>query len=337
MKKLRWQLIIIFLTGLVVGVLLLAEQPQASPLLAPKPIQGGIYAEALVGSLQRLNPLLAASNSVDRDVSRLLFSGLVRFDTRGVAQPELAESWGVSRDGMIYNFTLRSGLRWHDGEPLTARDVVFTIELMREGEGVIPEDLRQLWQQIEITALSDTALQFRLPDPFAPFLDYLTFGILPQHLLGGLYFDELVNDPFNLAPIGNGMYRFDRLLVEEDRIVGVVLTAFEGYYGEPPFLQQVVFRYYPDSVSALRAYQEGVVQGIGNVTPDILTGALAEPNLAIYSGRKPELALILFNLKNPETAFLGEIEVRKALLMGLNRQWMIDRVLKGQAIVATGP
>lgn len=337
MKKLRWQLLIIFMTGLVVGILLLAEQPEAGQVAAPQPAQGGIYAEALVGSLQRLNPLLDLYNPVDRDINRLIFSGLLRFDARGMPQSDLAESWGVSRDGTVYNFSLRSGVKWHDGEPLTADDVIFTLQLIREAEGLIPDDVRQFWQQVEVTALSPTALRFELPAPYAPFLDYLTFGVLPEHLLGGMYIEDLINAPFNLSPVGSGPYRFDRLLIEGDQIYGVVLTAFADYYGEQHFLDQVVFRYYYDAPAALAAYQEGEVQGIGRVTADILPGVLTEPELSLYTGRNPQLSLVLFNLKNPEVPFFEVVEIRKALMMGLNRQWMIDRILQGQAIIANGP
>ena len=142
MKKLRWQLIIILLTGLVVGVLLLGEQPVAGPQLKPEPVQGGIYTEALVGSLQRLNPVLDYYNAVDRDVDRLIYSGLIRFSEHGLPEADLAESWGISQDGTFYNFTLRSDAIWHDGQPVTSDDVVFTIELLREGGGVVPEDIQ---------------------------------------------------------------------------------------------------------------------------------------------------------------------------------------------------
>ncbi len=93
MKKLRWQLLIIFLTGLVVGFLLLGEQPETvSPVAATQePVKGGVYTEALVGSLVRLNPLLSYQNAADRDIDRLIFSGLVRFDGKGVPQVDLAE------------------------------------------------------------------------------------------------------------------------------------------------------------------------------------------------------------------------------------------------------
>ena len=172
MKKLRWQLLIIFLTGLVVGILLLGEQPQT---LAPGqqsttvPVKGGVYTEALVGSMMRLNPLLNLYNPPDRDVTRLIFSGLLKFDSNGAPMPDLAESWGYTQDGTIYNILLREDAVWHDGEQVVADDVLFTVELMRNGSDIVPVDLQDFWKEIEVVKLSDQALQFRLPEAFAPF------------------------------------------------------------------------------------------------------------------------------------------------------------------------
>jgi peptide/nickel transport system substrate-binding protein len=336
MKKLRWQLIIIFLTGLVVGILLLGEQP-AVQTLAPEPVQGGVYTEALIGAPQRFNPLLDYYNAVDRDVDALVYSGLVYFDSRGVPHPELAESWGISQDGMTYNFALRPDITWHDGEPFTTDDVLFTIEMMREGEGLVPTDITEFWQEVEIKAFSDLSMQFVLPEPFSPFLDYLTFGVLPQHILGDRSFAEMVDDDYNLNPIGTGPYRFERVVVENGQISGVLLSVNTAFYREPAYIEQIVLNFYPDAPAALDAYRQGVVQGIGLISLDILGDALAEPNLAMYAMRKPELSMVIFNLNNPEVEFFQEVEVRRALLTGLNRQWMINSVLQGQGIIADGP
>jgi len=340
MKKLRWQLIIICITGLVVGILLLSEQPGArnpGGLLSPNnPPQGGSYTEALIGSLQRLNPLLDYYNSADRDIDRLVYSRLVTFDDSGLPQGDLAESWGVSQDGTVYNIALRPDVKWHDGEPLTAADVVFTVDMMRNGADVIPADLVSFWSEVEVEALSDTAVQFRLPEPFAPFVDYLSFGILPQHIFGQFSFAEMIDSPANLAPIGSGPYRFDRLIVENGQIMGVALQVNEDYYLDRPNIAEFIFRYYADSASALQAYQDDVVQGVASISADALNAALAEPDLALYTGRKPELALVLFNLNNSEVDFFQNAIVRRALYAGLNRQFMVDRVLNGQAILADG-
>lgn len=339
MKKLRWQLLIIFLTGLVVGILLLGEQPQPTKPLSssPEPVKGGVYTEALVGSLLRLNPLINTYNAPDREVSRLIFSGLIRFDGSGAPVPDLAESWGFSQDGTVYTFTLRKNAKWHDGKPITADDVVFTVDLLRKGGDAIPADLQDFWKDIEAVRLSDQVVQFRLPEAFAPFPDYLAFGILPKHVLGGKTIDQIVDLNFNIEPVGSGPFNFDHLITENGVIKGVVLAAFKDYYGQKPYIDEMVFRYYPDSLTALQAYRDGQVQGLGSVTPEILPTVLQEPNLQLYSMRKPELTMVMFNLKSQEAGFLQDAKVRRAFLLGLNRQGLIDRFLDGQAIVADGP
>ncbi len=339
MKKLRWQLLIIFLTGLVVGILLLGEQPQTvSPQSAtPAPVQGGVYTEALVGSLLRINPLLNFYNSPDRDISRLIFSGLVRFDSNGAPQPDLAETLGFSKDGTIYNVTLRKDARWHDGQPVTAADVIFTLDLLRKGSDIVPEDLQDFWKDVEAVKLSDQVLQFRLPEPFAPFPDFLAFGILPKHLLDGKTIDQMIDLNFNIQPVGTGPYRFDRLVVENGAIKGVVLAAFKDYYGQKPYIDEIVFRYYTDAPAALQAYRDGQVKGIAHVSPEILPDVLAEPNLAVYTARQPEISMLLINMKNQDAAVLQDVKIRRALLLGLNRQSIVDKLLHGQAVVADGP
>jgi len=337
MKKFRWQLIIIFLTGLVVGILLLREQPVVLPFQEPEPVQGGSYTEAVIGSIQRLNPVLDTYHAADRDIDRLIYSRLVTFDDRGLPQPDLAESWGVSADGTVYNITLKADVKWHDGQPLTSDDVLFTIEMMRAGEGVVPDDLRSFWNDVEVVIFDEQNFQFRLPEPFAPFLDYLAFGILPRHLLGSLTFVEMVDAPFNLQPVGSGPYKFNGLYVEDGAILGVELVANEDYYDQPPFIEKMIFRYYADGSAAIQAYREGEVQGIGGIPVEVLPEALKETTLSIYSSRLPEMTLVLFNLQDDSVPFLQESVVRRALLMGINRQYMIDKVFQGQGILADGP
>lgn len=336
MKRLRWQLLIVALALVAIAVLLLGQQPVLRAF-TPAPAEGGIYIEGLVGQPGRLNPVLDAFNPADQDVNSLVFSGLVKFDWRGNPLPDLAETWAISIDGTVYNFTLKEDAVWHDGAPVTADDVVFTTNLMASPDLPIPEDLRELWQEVEVIAFDEHNLQFRLPSRFAPFMDYLDFGVLPRHLLEGMDPQTLINAPFNLAPIGSGPYFFDELLTNESGIEGVILSAFDNFYDGRPFIDQVVFHYYPTSADAYAAFERGDVLGVSEVTPDVLPEVLADPSLSLYSARLPQLSLVLLNLENTSVPFFQELAVRQALMHGLNRQWIVDEILGGQAIVADSP
>lgn len=339
MKRLRWQLLLVFLALIAIGALLLGQQPTVLQPDVPvaQPTSGGVYSEALIGEFGRLNPLLANQNPADRDINRLLFSGLIRYDDRGIPRPDLAESWGISKDGTVYNFSIRPEAIWHDGMPVTSADVIFTIDQMRDQNIPIPEDIQEMWNEIEVHALDEQTLQFVLPEPYAPFLDYLTFGVIPQHLLNGLSPEAMIDAEFNLSPVGSGPFKFEELLSEEGQITGVVLNRFDEYYQDPPFIEQMVFYYFPDATQALEAYRAGEILGISNVDWEALGDVLEEPELNVYSGRLPQQSLVFLNLNDPELPFFQDNSIRKALLMAINRQWLVDQVFNGQAFISDGP
>ncbi len=336
MKKLRWQILVVAVTIVIVALLLLSQQP-VSVITLPEAAPGGIYTEALVGSMGRLNPMLDWNNSADRDIDRLIFSGLIRFDSRGLPQPDLADSWGASADGTIYNFSIRPNAVWHDGQPVTSDDVLFTIEMIKSAGSLFPQDVKDLWSQVEVKRLDDKTFQIKLPEPFAPFLDYATFGVLPKHLLESIPADQLATAEFNLSPIGSGPYKFDSLLTSGGQITGVVLVPNPDYFIQPPFIEQVVFRYYPNSASAFAAYQQGEVLGVSQLTNDVLGAALEEPTLSVYTSRLPQMGMVFLNNNNPNVPFLGNANVRRALLLGVNRNIIVSHILKGQAVIANGP
>jgi peptide/nickel transport system substrate-binding protein len=338
MRQLRWQILVVLVTLGIVAVLLFSQQsPITTGPILPQPEQGGVYTEGLVGSLGRLNPLLDWNNPADRDVNRLLFSGLIRFDEQGLPQSDLAEGRGVSEDGTIYNFTIRPNAFWHDGEPVTSDDVIFTIEMMRSAGSLYPQDIKDLWSKIEVTRLDEKTFKLTLPEPYVPFMDYLTFGVLPKHLLDSVPANQMAEAEFNINPVGSGPYKFDHLLVENGQITGVVLTLSTSYYGKSPFIEQVVFRYYPTSEAAFEAYQQGDVLSVSQIAPEMLSAALEEPNLSVYTSRLPQMSFVLLNLNRPEVTFLQDPKVRRALMLSLNRPYIVNTFLQGQAVITDGP
>jgi peptide/nickel transport system substrate-binding protein len=185
MKRFRWQILVAVAGVVAILLLLLAVK---GPVLRPnapavQAVRGGTYREALVGSLQRLNPLLDSYNQADHDVDRLIFSGLIGFDSSGSPKPDLAEGWVISDDGLSYTVILRRDATWHDGQPVTSRDVLYTFSLLQDKNYPGPADLARMWRSIKVTTHDERTVVFTLPEPFAPFLDFLSQGILPEHLL----------------------------------------------------------------------------------------------------------------------------------------------------------
>lgn len=337
MKRFRLPIAIVVVALITIAVLLLGRQAGEDQADGPAPASGGVYIEGLIGAPSRFNPILEAFNPVDADVNSLIYSSLLKHDSWGHPQPDLAESWGVSVSGDIFNVTLRENATWHDGVPVTSADILFTIELLRDPQMPIADDVRALWNLVEVTAFDERTLQFVFPDPFVPFTDYLDFGVLPEHILGGKNVQELIDAPFNLDPVGSGPYQFEELLIEDGHVVGVVLTAYDDYYLDRAFIDQIAFRYFNSTADALDAYREDQIMGIAQVQAESLRDILSEPDLSVYTARLPQMTMVLLNLNNAEVPYFQDINIRKALLFSINRPWMITEVLDGQAVVADGP
>jgi peptide/nickel transport system substrate-binding protein len=334
MRHLRWQALIAILGMLLVAGLLIGQSRGVGFENTAAP--GGSYTEALIGAPHWLNPLLDASNPVDRDIDRLIFSGLTRFDSAGRPTPDLA-NWIIAADQKTYQFILLPNLKWHDGAPLTTEDVAFTVKLLQETDYPGPADVSQLWQSVQVKVVNPQVIELTLPEPFAPFLDYTTIGLLPKHLLSGVSAANLANSDFNLKPVGAGPFKFKDLRVEGENISSLSLSAFEDYARERPLLNEVQFNFYPDAASAFAAYQAGRVLGLGWLGEPEREAAFKQPQLGLYTSVLPEYSLIFMNLRSDELPFFQEKKVRQALLLGLNRQAIVTDILKGQAVVANSP
>lgn len=339
MGRLRWQFILLGV-GLVLiagAVLFFVLHRSGDERAAPPRFEFSetqTYVEAVVGKPMLVNPLLAVSQA-DRDLVALIFSGLVRVDEFGQPVPDLAESWDVSEDGLIYTFRLRSGVQWHDGAPFTAEDVAFTMSLLRDPNFPGPADLGAFWRTVETYIVDDATVRFVLTQPLSAFPEYAGIGILPAHLLGGINPADLPSDPFNLAPIGTGRLRW----VSSEQEGGATVVHLEPHtaFYDPARrvqLSAVDLRFYPDANLAFRALGPDA-QALGGLTPSQLEAAFASPELNIYTARLPIYAAIIFNQQAPtRLPFFQDEAVRVALAAALDRQALVEDFLSRQALLA---
>jgi peptide/nickel transport system substrate-binding protein len=302
------------------------------------PAEGGTYVEGVVGTPKNINPLLCQLNEADRDLCSLVFSGLTRLNESGEAVPDLAETWGISDDGITYTFTLRQDAKWEDGTPVTSSDVVFTTGLMQDPAFPGRKDIGDLWKSVTVTPLDARTVTFALKQPYAPFIDYTSIGLLPSHILSGTVAANLANIPFNQQPKGSGPWRVAELNTSGGRVASIGLEPSGAYAGPKPQLGRLVLRYYPNSSALLEAFRNGDVDGMANLLPEDVSRAAQLANATVYSMPQSRYVSLLFNERKDSGALaLTELPVRQALMNALDRDAIIRDVLKGQAVPANTP
>ncbi|MCD6285858.1 MAG: peptide ABC transporter substrate-binding protein, partial [Anaerolineae bacterium] len=178
-RRIGWQVVLVGIGFLVAAVMFAYMASTYTTEFRPAP--GGTYVESVGGYPQSLNPLLSYYSDADSDVVSLVFSGLTQLNMHGEIEPDLASGWSVDERGITYTFRLSRNVVWHDGFPFSAEDVVFTTELLQDPDYPGPPDIGALWRAVKVIEVDEYTVQFVLEEPYAPFLDYTTIGILPQH------------------------------------------------------------------------------------------------------------------------------------------------------------
>lgn len=334
-RRIGWQVMLVGIGFLVAAAIFAYMASTYTTEFRPAP--GGTYVESVGGYPQSLNPLLSYYSDADSDVVSLVFSGLTRLNMNGDIEPDLASGWSVDERGITYTFRLNRNVIWHDGFPFSAEDVVFTTELLQDPDYPGPPDIGALWRAVRVIEVDENTVQFVLQEPYAPFLDYTTIGILPQHRLEGISAADLSWLDFNREPVGTGPFRLTDVELGEGHITAVTLRRFPRYYGRTAYLESVVLRFYATPRAAFEAYQDGIVEGIARIPSELLDDAFAEENLALFSAPTSEMAMIYFNELITDTLPFADTRVRQALTYGLDRQRLVDEVLTGQAVLPDTP
>ena len=315
----------------------LSTAPSASVSLpAPDSFPG--YREGLVGSLKRINPLFAHLNSVDRDISSLVFEGLFATNEYGAPVPRLAQDLVMSSDGLEYVVELRAGVRWQDGVPFTANDVAFTLSLLSDPDYAEYSSAAQFWATVETQILTEHLVRFRLAQPLASFTNLLSIGLLPEHALRGTSVAQLARHPFNLSPIGTGPYQVASFSVDEAGDIQSVQLQLSPIFQErlasPAQFQirELRFQMYASPAEALDAYRAGRVDALSNVVNR--AQLLALPNARLYTQLESQLTLLIFNWDNEQ---FRDRRTRQALMLAVDSRELIENHFPLSATVADSP
>lgn len=307
--------------------------------------QYGQYREALVGKIQRLNPLFAQLNPVDRDITSLIFEGLTRTDSYGEPVPALAQRWIISSDGLEYIFFLRTDVLWQDGVPFTAADVLYTMSLLRDPHFPGDPDLGAFWRTVETEGLGDNLIRFRLAQPLGNFLDRLQIGILPEHALRGTTAAQLATHAFNLTPIGTGAYQLETLRTGDGTQIDRVDLRVSPNFRQRPEGQQhayaldrVSFLLYNTAADAITALQNGAVDGYAardRYERGPLFDVANNDDIELHNAFESTLGVIIYNWQKHK--FFKEQRVRIALETGIDRTSTIERTMSNTASEANSP
>ena len=221
------------------------------------PTRGGTLTEGIVGTPRFVNPLLDISDA-DRDLSSLVYSGLMKALPDGTLVPDLASIYSVSDDSLSYTFTLRDNLTWSDGQPITTDDIEFTI--LKAQDSGLKSPRRAMWEGVTIEKQSPTEIRFILRQPYALFLENTTMGILPKHIWKSIEIDEFPFSQFNVEPIGSGPFVVDSVKRNENGIPSrYELVPNDDYALGAPFIEKLIIQFYQNEKIAIENYKNGEV------------------------------------------------------------------------------
>lgn len=301
--------------------------------LVYQPEAGGSITEGVVGSPRFVNPVLAISDT-DRDLVALIYSGLMRKTETGEIIPDLAESYEVTPDGLNYTFHLRANAEFHDHTPVTADDVVFTVEKVKDP--TIKSPLEAIWQGIVVEKGDDNqTVIFRLSESYASFLDNATLGIIPRHVWERFNPEEFNLAELNLRAVGAGPYKISDINDRKNgRVEEYELSTWSGYAGTKPYIRHVNLTFFKNEDELVKAFRRGRVDQVSAVSPRI-GKTLADEGFTPTTATLSRIFGLFFNPNQNE--ILRDKNVARAIDLAIDKDSIVKNVLYGFGEVINSP
>ena len=322
------------LVALLLSVVLVAcsrpESPPAPvvPASSAVPATGDSLVEGTIGEASTLIPLLATDSS-SHAVAGQIYNGLVKYDKNLNIVGDLAESFDISKDGLTITFHLRQGVKWHDGAPLTSRDVLYTFKITIDPKTptAYAEDFKQV-KNISAPDLYTICVTY--DSPFAPALASWGVNILPAHLLEG---KDITKSPLSRRPVGTGPYRFKEWVSGQK----IVLEANEDYFEGRPYIDRYIYRIIPDSSTMYMELKAGAIDLMA-LTPVQYARQTSSKSFTsrFNKYRYPSSSYLYmgYNLRHP---LFKDKRIRQAMTAAINKDELIQGVLFGMGQKAHGP
>jgi peptide/nickel transport system substrate-binding protein len=320
--------------GILVGSTIILLLGINRAFVVSVPANGGMLTEGVFNTPAHINPLLATSeigSEADRDLSALIYSGLLRADGKGGFIPDLAQSYEVSENGLTYTFILKPNLVWHDGKKITADDVVFTVKTAQDSRMKSPK--RANWDGVGVKKIDDITVRFTLQKPYAPFLENATMGILPAHLWQNIDFNRFDTSIYNREPIGSGPYKLDSIQTttkDGDTIpVSYTLSSFSSFALGKPHVDTIKIVFFHSEDALLSALVAGDIESVNSISPD-RARVLSQKGYRVERAPLPRVLAVFFNQN--QAPIFADLAVRKALTLVVDKQPIIDKVLAGYGV-----
>lgn len=298
--------------------------------LVTSPVYGGTLQEGIIGTPRFINPVLASTDQ-DKDLTALIFAGLTK-KTDNSYTLDVAESIQESEDGLHYLVAIKKDARFHDGKPVTADDVIFTIDKVQNP--LIKSPHRIEWEGVTIEKINDKEFSINLKKPFPFFMNTLSLGILPKHIWKNLTEEQISLSDLNIHAIGNGPYMIESVESSSGIPTRFVLKSFKNYTLGRPFIETINISFYRNEKYLLKAFEDGDIKRMYGIAPEKIA-SLSVATSSIKTSLLPKTFAIFFNPN--KSSLLADKNIREALQATINKQEIIDTVFYGYGKTISGP
>ena len=300
-----------------------------------KPIAayGGTIKEGVVGEPRHINPLLSQSDA-DRDLVKLIYSGLFKYNEKGKLIPDLAKSYETSPDELNYTVYLKEDIVWHDNIPITADDIIFTVQTAQNPDYGSLQRIN--WQGVELEKINDQIIIFKLKNRYAQFLSNLTMPILPQHLWENIKPINFALSELNLKPIGSGPYQFKRLQKNSSGKINIYELRANPYFNtNRPFIEKLELKFYGSEDALIEAYNKNQIDNLAVISPKNIKKIRFKQRLIIENIKMPRYFGVFFNQN--QSKILSDKNIRLALAHATDKETLIGKILENNGIAINTP
>jgi len=296
-----------------------------SKFLVDVPVSGGTVTEGIIGVPTLVNPVIALSDA-DKDLTALVYSGLMRKTPEGDFVPDLAESFEVSSDGINYTFTIRKDAKFHDGSSVTADDVIFTIEKIKDP--IIKSPRKMGWDGVSVTKKDDYTVVFTLAQSYISFMDNTTIGILPSKLWKNVDVNEFNLSPLNTKAIGSGPFEIKNVVKDSEGVSkSYELKRFSKFTLGSPRIKYFNIISYANEKDLVKALLNGSIDQAGGISPENAKNIEGDNDYVIRTETLPRIFGIFFN--SDKNKIFSDKAVVEAFDKAIDRQYIVDQVLGG--------